>query len=78
MLEDRIRRIMGTVFNLPPEDLGPEPSVDATAGWDSVAHLDLVISLEEHFGISLAPEEVPAMTSFRTIVDVLRRHGVEE
>jgi acyl carrier protein len=48
-----------------------------TETWDSVAHMQLVLALEEAFGISLSPDDVVEMSTYPAAVRVLReRHGV--
>ena len=44
--------------------------------WDSVAHLQLVVAIEDAFGIRLTPADVVDLTSYRAAVSILRRHGV--
>jgi acyl carrier protein len=44
--------------------------------WDSVAHLQLVVALEEAFNISLTPADVVELKSSASAVEILRRHGV--
>lgn len=36
--------------------------------WDSLNHLNLIISLESEFDISLEPEEIGAMTSVEAVI----------
>lgn len=45
-----------------------------TPTWDSVAHLMLVSSLEERFGITLDADDVVAMTDYEAIRRALRDH----
>ena len=37
-------------------------------GWDSFAHLNIIISLEDRFNISIVDEEVPALKSIEDMV----------
>ncbi len=48
-------------------------STDSVAAWDSVAMATLVAVVEEEFGISIAPEEIGRLTSFRAISDYVGR-----
>ena len=52
-------------------------SYGATATWDSVAHLTLMASIEERFGISLGAEDVSAMSDYDAIMRILdERYGL--
>jgi acyl carrier protein len=44
--------------------------------WDSVAHLQLVVAIEDAFSIRLTPADVVDLTSYCAAVLILRRHGV--
>lgn len=44
--------------------------------WDSIRHLTLVASLEEHFSITISLDEMVEMTSVDAIQRVLSRYGV--
>jgi acyl carrier protein len=44
--------------------------------WDSVAHLQLVVALEDAFNVSLTPADVVDLKSYASALDILRRHGV--
>jgi acyl carrier protein len=44
--------------------------------WDSVAHLQLVVALEDEFGVRLSPADVIDLKSYPAAVAILRRHGV--
>ena len=45
-----------------------------TETWDSVAHMQLVVALEEAFGISLSAEDVVEISTYPAAVRVLRDH----
>ena len=68
---DRIRPIFAALFNVPAGSVGPATSQQDLAAWDSLGHLNLVLELEQEFGISLAPEEVERMSDVATIVSVI-------
>ena len=50
----------------------PETSRREVTDWDSVAHVKLILSLEEEFGIRFTEDEV---SSIRTVGDFL--HAIE-
>jgi acyl carrier protein len=49
---------------------------NATPQWDSVAHLQLVVAIEDEFGIQLDPADVVDLKSYASAVRILQRHGV--
>ncbi len=60
-----------SILGLPKEQFNDDTSTDNTAGWESVAHLNLIMAIEETFGISFMPEDTMEMTSVRLIKLVL-------
>jgi acyl carrier protein len=44
--------------------------------WDSVAHLQLVIAIEDAFGVRLTPADVIELKSYSGAIEILQRHGV--
>jgi len=49
---------------------------DHTRQWDSVAHLLLVVAVEDAFGIHLTPAEVVELDSYARAELILTRHGI--
>jgi len=70
MLE-RTRSIIADIFEVPLERVLPESSPDTIETWDSIHHLNLVLALEQEFGIQFSPEEIEQLLSVELIVALL-------
>ena len=46
-----------------------ETSPETVEAWESMSHLNLMLSLESQFGISIEPEEIPTLVSVQAIAD---------
>lgn len=66
-IDERIKDVMSGVFGIDSDTLNEESSQDNVEGWDSIKHLDLIVSLEEEFGVSIPIEEVGNLTNFKYI-----------
>lgn len=66
---------MKEVFGI--EDLDATCSQKTCEKWDSMAQLNLVLELEDEFGISLEPEEIGEMTSFETVCQMVAKKTIE-
>ena len=66
-MADRISQIVASVLDLSAEQVADDTSPDTVPAWDSMAHMNLVMSLESEFGISLLPEDAMEMLSVRLI-----------
>ncbi len=51
-------------------------SEEPIAGWDSLAHVQLMSAIEEEFDASFTVEEMARMSSIAVILTVLRSKGV--
>jgi len=49
------------IFGVPAAALTADSSPDSVEPWDSVQHLNLVLAIEEKFGVQLDPEEIEQM-----------------
>ena len=54
----RVQKLVAELFRLPAEQVTPETSPDSIPEWDSLQHLNLVLLLEQEFGIQFTPEEI--------------------
>lgn len=50
-------------------------SRDNTPEWDSLAHLNLIIELEEEFGIEFNREEIPLLDNVDKILKKISKKG---
>lgn len=57
-LASRVTRLLADVFEVDPGALRADSSPDSVESWDSLRHLNMVIALEQEFGIQFAAEEI--------------------
>lgn len=48
-----------------------------TSDWDSLAHMELVLDIEEQYGINLTADNIVAMRSVKAICQILRDREVD-
>jgi len=60
---DQIRMMASDLFDVPVDRITASSSPETVENWDSVQHLNLVLALEEKFGLQLSPEEIEQMKS---------------
>jgi acyl carrier protein len=63
----RVQRIMADVFSMPVERVTLESSSETIDSWDSLQHLNLMLALEQEFGLELLPEEIERLVSVHDI-----------
>lgn len=72
MLAERIRKVMGNVFGIDPATIGDEAAPGSIGQWDSLRHMNLVLALEDEFGIRFPDDQMEQLISYRLIELSLR------
>jgi acyl carrier protein len=73
LLESRVQRIFSDVFSLSVDQLHVEASPETVSTWDSLNHLNLVLALEQEFGVQFTPEEATeGMASLGKVIALLK------
>jgi acyl carrier protein len=75
-MNERVRHILGVVLEMSEQQIDEKLSAQDTSNWDSIRHLNLVMALEEAFGVSFTSDELGRLTSYHAIVDALGQRGV--
>lgn len=60
-VRERVQAVFRETFDDPEIVLRDEMTADDVAGWDSMAHINLIISLERRLGIKFATAEISRM-----------------
>jgi acyl carrier protein len=72
MLAERIRMVMGAVFKLEPAEISNEATPGNIEQWDSLRHMNLVLALEDEFGVRFRDNQMEQLISFPLIEYSLR------
>jgi acyl carrier protein len=73
--QQRVIRCFSNVFPDLPEEEIPRASTASLALWDSVAHVTLLSSIAEEFGLTFELEDYEELVSYPLIVDRLENHA---
>jgi acyl carrier protein len=69
--EETLKQVMATVLGVPVAAISESTSMDTVESWDSIKHMNLVLALEEEFGVSIPDEDAANITSYQLIKLVL-------
>ena len=64
---EQVRTMMADAFSVPVERMTADASPDTIETWDSIQHLNLVMALEEAFGVQFDPEEIEQLLSVELV-----------
>jgi len=67
LVQERIKKIMSIVFEVPIDQITETSSKDTIEHWDSLRHLNLIMALEEEFEITIPDEEVDNLINLKLI-----------
>ncbi|EHP40426.1 acyl carrier protein [Cupriavidus basilensis OR16] len=73
----RLTGILASVFQLRQSEIRPELTKADVGTWDSLKQMDLVLSLESEYDISLVIPDIIRMVSVANIIEVLKEKGVD-
>lgn len=68
-----LERVLRSVLRLADAEDIASVAADTHEEWDSMAHLNLVLAVEQEFRITLTPEEIASACSFEAMLNLVRR-----
>ncbi len=75
MLDTKLQNILADVFELRPQQILSNLRREDVDNWDSLKQMDLVLSLERAYDLSLTFDEIIAIQSVQDILDLLAAKG---
>lgn len=72
-MKDKVKKIIGGVFNLELDSINDDASPDNIMNWDSLNHMNLIVSLEEEFSIRFSDQEISEMLNFELIIYTIKQ-----
>jgi acyl carrier protein len=71
-----IQSLLGPLFPELERPLRSDDSPATLGSWDSLRQVDIVVSVEEAFGIGLSTAEIAELKSVGALVQILERRGI--
>ena len=75
-MEEKLKTVISNVFELTSDKIDESTTMESIEQWDSLKHMELIMAIEEKFGIVFETEEILEITSFTGIKDILRNKGL--
>ena len=70
-----VHEIFASVPRIPAHSISDETSPENTPRWDSLQSINLVLAMEEEFGVALGTRDIAEMKNVGLVKAVLRRKG---
>ena len=75
--ELKLRHAFAAGLNIPETEVGEGLKYGNTRGWDSVAHMSLIASLDSAFDVMLDIDDVLDLSSYEKAREILGKYGVQ-
>ncbi|RJS84130.1 acyl carrier protein [Candidatus Bathyarchaeota archaeon] len=72
MMEEKLFKVIASVLEIPENRVNPELSLGDVEKWDSLGHLELILAVEEAFGVKFNSTEISELTSVGKIAARLK------
>ncbi len=74
-VDGAVENLLSEVLQIPASKITEDLAMKDVDAWDSLKHMELIVSLEQSFGIELSFDDIVAMQSVGEIKRVLRERG---
>ena len=62
-----IKLVMAQVFQIEADSIDDDTSPESVERWDSLKHMQLIMALEDDFGIEFPGDLIPELLSYKVI-----------
>jgi acyl carrier protein len=71
-LESQVKEVIASVLNIDSSEIKDDASPDNIEKWDSLSHMNIIITLEERFKIRFSDEQIVRMLNYKLMVIMVK------
>lgn len=75
-IESTLTDVMRDFFELPQLEIAPSLTAAEVEGWDSIAHVGLIVAIEKRFALRFTTKEVKSLQTVGDLCAMLERRTV--
>lgn len=68
---EKVRKLVAEVFQIRESDITLQTNMKDIDSWDSLTHMELIVSLEDEFGIEFTADEIMEMVDVGKIEKII-------
>ena len=73
-ISNKVREIVADITNNRVSDIEENSGAATTDGWDSVAQINIIASIEMEFGLTFSAEEMQSLNSIQKLIPAIKNH----
>ena len=70
-----LRDIFADTLEISSDEVTPELNMESAETWDSFRHLQLILSIEDEYGVQFDPQKIPDLTTVAKVLQALEQKG---
>jgi acyl carrier protein len=74
---EQLRLAIATTLKVPPDVITETTQGEDVPAWDSLGHINLMMTLEQTFDIALEVEDFEKLNSVPAMIEYLKERGVD-
>lgn len=74
-LTEQIQALLAEAIQAPIEEITPDLAFGDLPQWDSMGHMEVMLRLEEKFGVEISADTIAALTSIPEIIKHLENNS---
>ena len=71
-VQEKVIQVLINIFQVSPDKISTETTSDNVENWDSMNHINMILALEQEFGIRYDEEQVVSMLSVGEIIEATK------
>jgi len=71
---DKVNQILVKTFKISSEEAQKNLTMNDVSRWDSITHMDLIVSIEDEFQVRLSGDDIAEMITFDAIRATLTKY----
>lgn len=70
-----LRNLIADTLEISSDEVTPELKADSVDTWDSFRHLQLILTIEDEYGVQFDPQAIPELVTVAKIQNALEQKG---
>lgn len=71
--EDRLKKVFSQVLGIEYSQVGTQTHRNTVYQWDSLRHVNLILTIQDEFNVRFSVEEMIALVTFSQVLDSLTK-----